>query len=65
VLFDVAYDPWPSSLASQWLGTVISGLDMLTLQALAQVRVFVNGDPEATLDNEPAVLAAMRRAVAP
>ena len=64
VLFDVAYDPWPSALASTWLGTVISGLDMLTLQALAQVRIFVNGSPEAPLDDEPAVLAAMKRAVA-
>ena len=48
VLFDVAYDPWPSALATTWLavgGQVISGLSMLTLQALAQVRVFVNGSP--------------------
>ena len=64
VLFDVAYDPWPSALASTWLGTVISGLEMLTLQALAQVRIFVNGSPHAVLDNEHAVLAAMKRAVA-
>ena len=64
VLFDVAYDPWPSALASTWLGTVISGLEMLTLQALAQVRVFVNGSPDAVLDDEAAVLTAMRAAVA-
>jgi shikimate dehydrogenase len=64
VLFDVAYDPWPSTLASIWLGTVISGLEMLTLQALAQVRIFVNGTADAVLDDEPAVLAAMQRAVA-
>ena len=64
VLFDVAYDPWPSSLASTWLGPVISGLEMLTLQALAQVRVFVTGSPEIELANEAAVLAAMTRAVA-
>ena len=64
LLFDVAYDPWPSTLASTWLGPVISGLEMLTLQALAQVRVFVNGDPEIPLANESAVLAAMTRAVA-
>ena len=63
VLFDVAYDPWPSRLASTWLGTVISGLEMLTLQALAQVRVFVNGEPDAPLPTEAAVLAAMKRAV--
>ncbi|MCU1507085.1 MAG: shikimate dehydrogenase, partial [Microbacteriaceae bacterium] len=37
VLFDVAYSPWPTSLASSWYevgGTVIGGLDMLVLQAL-------------------------------
>ena len=65
VLFDVAYDPWPSALASQWHGTVISGLDMLTLQALAQVRIFRGGDPSTPLPNEPEVLAAMERAVTP
>jgi shikimate dehydrogenase len=64
VLFDVAYDPWPSRLAAQWTAPVISGLEMLTLQALAQVRIFVSGDPTLELDNEPAVLAAMQRAVA-
>ncbi len=67
VLFDVAYDPWPSVFATAWNevgGTVISGLEMLTLQALAQVRVFVTGSPLQALDDEPAVLAAMRAAVA-
>lgn len=66
VLLDVAYDPWPSPLASAWLdvgGRVISGLEMLTLQALAQVRVFVAGSPAVELENESSVLAAMRRAV--
>lgn len=64
VLLDVAYDPWPSALAREWSGgRVISGIEMLTMQALAQVRVFVNGDPEAVLDGEPSVQAAMRRAV--
>ena len=64
VLLDVAYDPWPSALGSLWHGPVISGLEMLTLQALAQVRVFVGGSPGVVLDNEAEVLAAMRRAVA-
>ena len=66
VLFDVAYDPWPSPLAVSWNevgGVVISGLEMLLHQALAQVRVFVNGAPDATLADEPAVLAAMRAAI--
>jgi shikimate dehydrogenase len=60
VLFDVAYSPWPTTLATDWTGDgVIGGLEMLVLQALAQVRVFVNSDPDAPLPNEPAVLAAM------
>ena len=66
VLFDVAYDPWPSALASAWSaagGTVISGLEMLLHQALAQVRIFVAGTPDATLPDEPRVLAAMRAAI--
>lgn len=66
VLFDVAYSPWPSLFASAWLdegGTVISGHEMLINQALAQVRVFVGGDPQKALPNEEAVLAAMRAAV--
>jgi shikimate dehydrogenase len=63
VLFDVAYDPWPSTLASQWIaagGDVIPGIDMLVHQALIQVRVFVHGTPDMLLDNESAVLTAMR-----
>jgi len=68
VLFDVSYDPWPSQLASAWLdagGTVISGLEMLLHQAVAQVRIFVDGSPDATLPGEPEVLAAMRAVIAP
>ena len=66
VLFDVAYDPWPTSLANQWLdagGFVISGIELLLNQALGQVRVFVGGDPDLQLENEDAVVAAMRAAV--
>jgi len=67
VLFDVAYDPWPSAFAASWLeagGRVISGLEMLLHQAVAQVRVFVGGDPTAPLPDEAGVLAAMRASVA-
>jgi shikimate dehydrogenase len=64
VLFDVAYHPWPSPLAQAWTGdSVIGGLEMLVLQALAQVRIFVNHDAQSTLDDEPAVLAAMLETV--
>lgn len=67
VLFDVAYDPWPSALARAWGevgGTVISGLDLLINQAVGQLRVFVNGNLDESLADEPGVIAAMRAAVA-
>lgn len=65
VLFDVAYEPWPSPLARSWFATggeVIPGIDMLINQALMQVRIFVSGDPDVELPREEAVLAAMRAA---
>ena len=67
VLFDVAYDPWPSALAQSWGeagGTVISGLDLLINQAVGQLRIFVGGDLDAPLPEEAAVIDAMRSAVA-
>ena len=67
VLFDVAYDPWPSDLARAWDaagGRVISGLDLLVHQAIGQVRIFVSGDLDEALVDESAVLAAMRAAIA-
>ena len=66
VLFDVAYEPWPSALAASWGeagGTVISGLSMLLHQAVAQVRIFVTGADDGPLDREDEVVAAMRAAV--
>jgi shikimate dehydrogenase len=66
VLFDVAYEPWPTPLGRQWEsvgGRVVSGLAMLAHQALLQVRVFVSGDPLQPLEDEEAVLAAMLDAV--
>jgi shikimate dehydrogenase len=60
ILFDVAYSPWPTPLAATWTGdSVIGGLEMLVLQALAQVRIFVNRDPHSVLEREDEVLAAM------
>ncbi len=65
-LIDIAYDPWPSAIAQLWLdaaGTVINnGLGMLLYQALAQIRIFVTGDPACELPSEPEVLEAMRAA---
>jgi shikimate dehydrogenase len=62
-LLDVAYNPWPSQRAVEWEkqgGIAVSGLEMLVRQALIQVRVFVLGSPEAELDHEQDVFAAMR-----
>lgn len=64
-LFDVAYDPWPSPLAERWRaagGVAHSGLDMLVEQALVQIRIFMNGDPDIPLTDEESVLAAMHAA---
>lgn len=65
-LFDVAYDPWPSPLAERWRehgGEAYPGLAMLVQQALAQLRIFVGGDPGFQLDREAEVLQAMRSAL--
>lgn len=64
-LFDVAYSPWPSALASSWSSApAISGLGMLLHQAIRQIRIFLHGDPAIPLPDEDAVLAAMRTALA-
>ncbi|MGF6823429.1 shikimate dehydrogenase [Microbacterium sp. ZKA21] len=64
VLFDVAYSPWPSALASSWSEeSAISGLGMLLHQAIRQIRIFLHGDPAIALPDEDAVLAAMRAAL--
>lgn len=63
-LFDAAYAPWPSALATAWgAGPVISGLGMLLHQAVRQIRIFHQGDPDAALPDEAGVLAAMRAAL--
>ncbi|MHA6668054.1 shikimate dehydrogenase family protein [Homoserinimonas sp. A447] len=68
VLFDVAYDPWPTTLAQTWTSVsapVISGAELLIEQALVQVRIFVTGDPETELPDEQKVLGAMRASMWP
>lgn len=63
-LFDVAYSPWPSTLAKTWDGgPAISGLGMLLFQAVRQIRIFDHGDPSVPLADEDAVIAAMRAAL--
>ncbi|WP_328539830.1 shikimate dehydrogenase [Streptomyces sp. NBC_00344] len=56
-LFDVLYDPWPTSVATAWAahgGAVVGGLDLLVHQAVLQV--------EQMTGRAPAPLSAMREA---
>ncbi|WP_341853373.1 shikimate dehydrogenase [Microbacterium foliorum] len=63
-LFDVAYAPWPSALASAWTGgATISGEGMLLHQAVRQIRLFHHGDQHVALPSETAVVDAMRAAL--
>ncbi len=65
-LLDVAYSPWPTAVGARWLaagGRLLHGLDMLIEQAVLQVRVFTDADPDAPLPREDEVRAAMRAAV--
>lgn len=56
VLLDVAYDPWPTPLATGWRGPVVGGAVMLLHQAAEQVRL---------MTGRPAPLEAMRAALPP
>lgn len=65
-LVDIAYAPRPTAAAQHWLdaggGVVNNGIGMLIYQALAQIRIFVSGDPTQELPREAEVLAAIRGA---
>ncbi|MER7762023.1 shikimate dehydrogenase [Streptomyces sp. NPDC097619] len=55
-LFDVLYEPWPTTLAAAWSergGRVVGGLDLLVHQAVIQVEL---------MTGRPGPLAAMRAA---
>ena len=61
-LFEVGYRA-ASSFSSHWAEkSRIDGLEMLIWQALAQIRIFVNGSPGLILENELKLLKAMRKA---
>ena len=69
-LLDVAYDPWPSALATRWEATggpVASGLEMLLHQAVRQVELFTasTARPAAALNltDHAQMVAQMRAAV--
>lgn len=56
-LFDVLYEPWPTTLATAWAaqgGAVVGGLDLLVHQAVLQV--------EQMTGRSPAPLGTMRKA---
>jgi len=66
LLLDVVYGHWPTVLSSAWERAghpAVSGRGMLLHQALLQVRIFTSGDPDVPVDDEEAVLAAMREAI--
>lgn len=66
VLLDVAYDPWPSPLATSWQAAgaiAVSGLDMLVEQAIGQVRLFSGLRQDSPLPSEDDIRAAMRVSV--
>lgn len=66
VLLDVAYDPWPSPLATAWQdagGVAVSGLDMLVEQAIGQVRLFTGLRQDRPLPVEDEIRTAMRASV--
>ncbi|SDB94116.1 shikimate dehydrogenase [Raineyella antarctica] len=65
VLFDVIYDPWPTTLgaAAQAAGAVVlDGVDLLAHQAVGQVKLFTGSDLDVTvlLSAGRAALAARR-----
>lgn len=68
-LLDVAYDPWPSALASSWQaagGSVVSGMQMLLHQAVKQVELFTASTPrpagELSRGDHAAMVGQMRAA---
>ena len=66
VFLDVAYDPWPSEIAKAFeakQARVISGVEMLIWQAIAQIRIFNHNNIDVELPNERAVELAMRHSL--
>ena len=65
-LLDVAYHPWPSELATLWESAgrqAVPGLAMLAHQAIAQIRIFTNGDPLLPLPDEDALTTSLLKAL--
>lgn len=65
-LFDVTYDPWPTSLAREWTRRGLpatSGATMLLWQAVHQARAFYGEGVDTPLPDETVIVTAMRSAV--
>jgi len=66
LLLDVAYDPWPSPLASAWEAqgaTAVSGLEMLVEQAIGQIRLFTGHRQDEALPDEESIRDALHDTV--
>ena len=64
ILFDVAYNPWPSSAALAWdPARVISGIEMLIWQAIEQVQIFVTAAGQDTVIDRDLLYEVMKSAV--
>ena len=64
VLFDVAYNPWPSTVALAWgSARVISGIEMLLWQAVEQVEHFVAAAGVDKLIDRDMLYEVMKKAV--
>ena len=63
-LLNVNYSSKDSSFSKQFnTEKVVQGETMLIWQAIAQIRIFLNGTPQAELDNEKALFAKMSEAL--
>ncbi len=65
LLMDVAYDPWPTALATRWRtagGQVASGADLLLGQALDQVELMTGREAPAQAMREALFTALSARA---
>ena len=64
ILFDVAYNPWPSRAALAWdQARVISGIEMLIWQAIEQVQLFVTAAGQDTVIDRDLLYEVMKNAV--
>ena len=64
VLFDVAYNPWPSTAALAWGDTqTISGIEMLIWQAIRQIELFLEASNSIVDFDRLEMYAVMKNAV--